>query len=167
MKYQKGFTAIEIVLVVALLAILGAGGYFAYTARQNTAAPTASSTPTPTAVASTTPSPSVATKTDEELASAAAQAQCEVDLKGTWSGWSKTPAYPNGLAFSDDKVFARGATACVPKGASADSGGYSYSVTLKKQSGTWSVIYRGTEAPGAAWAKQYGAPEGWFDPAVK
>lgn len=51
-KYQGGFTAIELVLLAALVAVIGAAAYFAYQNHQHAVRPTASSR-------AATPSPSV------------------------------------------------------------------------------------------------------------
>jgi uncharacterized protein (UPF0333 family) len=138
---QKGFGAVEGLLLIIIVLLVGFIGYYVYHTRNNTNLTydrAASSINSTSKVQSTSNKP-----TDEASIIAAVKA--------------RNPDTPNlqVTVTAYQGQFAKGT-------AHGDEGGSGFAFIAKKDNGTWSVIFVGQELPSKAAGQKYGMPAGWY-----
>lgn len=151
---QNGFTAVEIVLSVALVGAIGVAGYFAYqnssSHQQATASPTATASPAPSA--SPTPKPSATASpapvaNDNDLLLASVR---------TYEGVSTSAACPTISSVVIVGTNAQGQAGCATAGASG-SAFYAH-----KTAGSWVVYIETQDQLCSDLGKKYSLPSEWY-----
>ena len=146
-KNQNGFTAIEGILLVLLLAGIGAAGYFAYQARQNKPSYSA---------AQVTQKP----KTNTQVSTASDVSEKDqiiaaVKASGTADG-NGNVSYPTQVTVKDI------AGDNAQGSASAGESGSGYGWIAHHSNSKWTVVYKGQQAPGKDIGQQYNLPSDWY-----
>lgn len=141
---QNGFTAVEIVLSLALVGVIGAAGYFAY---QNSSSHQ-QATVSPTATASTAPSVSPAT--------VASESNLLLASVRTYEGASTTAACPTISSVDIVGTNAKGQSGCAASGAS----GSAFYAT--KAGGKWTVYIETQDQLCSDLGKKYSLPSDWY-----
>jgi sensor histidine kinase regulating citrate/malate metabolism len=137
---QKGFGAVEEMLLIIIVLLVGFIGYYVYHTKNNTnstynaTAKTINSTPNVQQAANKS--------TDEAAIIAAVKAKNPntTNLQVTVTNYEGQ--FAKGTAHSDE-----------PSG---------FAFVAKKESGSWSVIFAGQELPSKADGQKYDMPTGWY-----
>ncbi len=153
---QKGFAAMEAVLVVVILAIIGGTGYYVYQAN-NKATDTQNTAQTNANTAA--PHKKKTAKKSSTNGSSTQQSKNSAIEAAVKSYWTKQGKQVDSVTVTDiEGVNAKGLFHLV-----GDSGGATY--IAHNNDGTWQVISTGQQKPGKAIGTKYDLPTSWYSTA--
>ena len=153
-KSENGFGAVEILLLVLILVVVGFGGYYVwYTQHKTNADKTTTNSsvnPAKSAPSKTTVSTPVApAASDNDLITAAVKSY-------SGAGGSQQDA-----TVTIDAIQGYNAEGRLKSGTTADNG-FAAEFIAHKDSTGWQVVYEGQQAPGSDIGTKYGLPSGWY-----
>ncbi len=151
---QKGFSAIELMLVLVVVLLIGAVGFFVYDSQD-----AATTTDTPTNSTEKTTEPTNTPSTLDEQVLAALKAYCNANVDPTTKQPFVLTVGRSGkdqkeVLYSSDKIFASVNAVCSSDGTTGGSGSAYY---FKKVNDTWVFLYNG-QMESAKYKEQFNIP---------
>lgn len=152
-RNQKGFTGLEVALIVVVVALIAGGGVYVYTQRQEAKEVTSQN------------NESKSSKNEAKIEDDATliRKAVETDCKEDNSDYKLTYFGEIDKQGNNAKVSVRCGTTMTQEGDTIQyDGGY---VVILNKASSWSVVFKGQQAPDVDMAKKYNFPTSWYVPA--